>query len=127
VRIVLNVLAALFAGRGLMNVFKRFGTGSGLVFFGHLLPPDTLWAPIIGIAMVVYGWGLWTRAIWAIPLGALYAGFATANLLLFPVFNTMPERIPMWAYAIYVVGGIALSWGAMWLLVRERATGARAA
>jgi hypothetical protein len=55
--------------------------------------------------MVVYGWGLWTRAIWAIPLGALYAGFATANLLLFPVFNTMPERIPMWAYAIYVVVG----------------------
>ena len=37
----LNVLAVLFAGRGLMNVFKRFGTGSGLVFFGHLLPPAT--------------------------------------------------------------------------------------
>jgi hypothetical protein len=119
---VLNVLAVLFAGRGLMNVFKRFGTGSGLVFFGHLLPPETLWAPIIGSAMVLYAWGLWTRAIWAIPLGALYAGFATANLLLFPVFNTMPERIPMWAYAIYVVGGIALSWGAMWMLVRARAT-----
>jgi hypothetical protein len=119
---LLNILAVLFAGRGLMNVFKRFGTGSGLVFFGHLLPPDTPWAPIIGIVMVVYAWGLWTRAIWAIPLGALYAGFATANLLLFPVFNTMPERIPMWAYAIYVVGGIALSWGAMWLLVRERAS-----
>jgi hypothetical protein len=119
----LNVLAVLFAGRGLMNFLKRFGTGSGMVFFGHLLPRDTLWAPIIGFAMIVYAWGLWTRAIWAIPLGAAYAGFATANLLLFPVFNTMPERIPMWAYAIYVVGGIALSWGAMWMLVRERATG----
>ena len=118
----LNVLAVLFAGRGLMNFLKRFGTGSGMVFFGHLLPRDTLWAPIIGFAMIVYAWGLWTRAIWAIPLGALYAGFATANLLLFPVYNVMPERIPIWAYGIYVVGGIALSWGAMWLLVRERAS-----
>ncbi len=119
---VLNVLAVLFAGRGAMTLIKRFGTGSGFVFFGHLLPPDTLLAPLFGVAMILYGWGLWTRARWAIPLGSAYAGFATANLLLFPVFSVMPERIPMWAYAIYAVGGIALSWGSVWLLVRAKET-----
>lgn len=117
----LNVLAVLFAGRGGMNFLKRFGTGSGLVFVGHLLPPDTLLAPLVGAAMILYAWGLWTRAAWAIPLGVAYAVLATANLLLFPVYNVMPERIPMWAYAIYVVGGIALSWGSVWLLRQARA------
>jgi hypothetical protein len=116
----LNVLAALFAGRGLMNVLKRFGTGSGFVFFGQLLPPDTLLAPVFGVAMLAYACGLWTRAGWAVPLGAAYGVFATANLLLFPLFNLMPERIAPWMYAIYVVGGIALSWGTVWLLRRVR-------
>ena len=116
----LRLLAVLFAGRGAMNVLKRFGTGSGLVFFGHLLPADTVLAPLLGLAMIAYGWGLWTHAGWAIPLGVAYAILATANLLLFPVFTPMPERIPMWAYAIYVVGGIALSWGSVWLLRRAR-------
>ena len=118
----LNVLAVLFAGRGAMNFLKRFGTGSGMVFFGHLLPRDTPLAPLVGAAMVLYAWGLWTRAAWAIPLGVAYAVFATANLLLFPVYNAMPAPIPMWAYAIYVVGGIGLSWGSLWLLLRERAS-----
>jgi len=118
----LRVLAVLFAGRGVMNLLKRFGTGSGLVFFGHLLPPDTLLAPLLGIAMIAYAWGLWTHAGWAIPLGVAYAVLATANLLLFPVFTPMPERIPMWAYALYVVGGMGLSWGSVWLLWRVRSS-----
>lgn len=118
----LRLLALLFAGRGVMNLLKRFGTGSGLVFFGHLLPPDTPLAPALGIAMIAYAWGLWTQAGWAIPLGIAYAVLASANLLLFPVFTPMPERIPLWAYAVYVVGGMALSWGSVWLLWRVRSS-----
>ena len=118
---VLNVLALLFAGRGVMNLLKRFGTGSGFVFFGRLLPPDTPLAPLFGLAMLAYGWGLWTRAGWAIPLGIAYATFATANLLLFPVYTSLPDVIAPWMYWIYVVGGIAMCWGSVWLLWRARA------
>jgi hypothetical protein len=118
----LRVFAVLFAGRGVMNLLKRFGTGSGFVFFGHLLPSDTVLAPLFGLAMIAYGVALWTRAGWGIPLGVAYAVFATANLLLFLVYNPMPERIAPWMYAVYVVGGIALCWGSLWLLWRSRAT-----
>ena len=67
--------------------------------------------------------GIWRDPL--IPRGEVipiaYAVFATANLLLFPVYNAMPAPIPMWAYAIYVVGGIGLSWGSLWLLRRAQA------
>ncbi len=121
----LNVLAILIGLRGALNLLKRFGTGSGFVFFGHLLPPDTLLAPLFGVAMIAYAWGLWTRAGWAIPLGVAYATFATANLLLFPVYQSLGQ-IPAWMYAIYLVGGIAMCWGAVWLLWRLRETPASA-
>jgi hypothetical protein len=116
----LNVLAILIAARGALNLLKRFGTGSGFVFFGHLLPPDAPLALLFGVAMIAYAWGLWKRAAWAIPLGVAYATFATANLLLFPVYQSL-GRIPAWMYAIYVVGGIVMCWGAVWVLWRARA------
>jgi hypothetical protein len=122
---LLNVFAILFAGRGIMNLLKRFGTGSGFVFFGRLLPPDTPLAPLFGVAMLAYGWGLWTRAGWAIPLGIAYAIFATANLVLFPVYTPMPPQLALWMYAIYVVGGIAMCWGTVWLLWKVRSTSVR--
>jgi hypothetical protein len=117
---LLNILAVLFAGRGVMNLLKRFGTGSGFVFFGRLLPPDTPLALLVGVAMIAYGWGLWRRAGWAIPLGVAYAIFATANLLLFPVYEALRPPITLWMYGIYAVAGIAMSWGSVWLLWRSR-------
>lgn len=117
----LRALALLFAFRGVGNLLKQFGTGSGLVFFGHLLPRDTLLAPMLGASMLLYAYGLWREAAWALPLGVAYAIFATANLVLFPVFTPMPVGIAPWMYGIYVVGGIALCWGAVWLLWRVRA------
>ena len=116
----LRALALLIAFRGVGNLLKRFGTGSGLVVFGHLWPRDTLLAPVLGLLMIVYAYGLWREAAWALPLGVAYAVFATANLILFPVFTPMPQ-IPLWLYGIYVIGGIAMTWGAVWLLLRVRA------
>ena len=119
---VLRVLAAMIAIRGVGNALKRFGTGSGLVVFGRLLPADTPLAPLLGVGMLAYAWGLWTAAGWAVPLGVAYALFATANLLLFPLRTGLPPGLAPGLYAVYVVFGIALSWGAVWLLVRMRAT-----
>jgi len=119
----LQAFAVYFAGRGLMNLLKRFGTGSGFVFLGRLLPPDTLLAPLFGLVLIVYAWGLWTRAGWAIPIGVGYSAFATANLLLFPSHGTLPESVAPWMYGVYAVVGIVGSWGSVWLLWRARSAG----
>src|SRR6476661_2687798 len=103
----LQAFAVYFAGRGMMNMLKRFGTGSGFVFLGRLLPPDTPLAPLFGLAMIAYAWGLWTRAAWAIPIGVGYSAFATANLVLFPGHGTLPGWVAPWMYWVfYAVVGI---------------------
>lgn len=114
-RRTLQALAILIAFRGAGNVLKRFGTGSGLVVMGTLLPPDTPLAPILGALMLAYAYGLWTVRRWSVPLGVAYALFATANLVLFPIVHGLPPRITMPMYLVYVVGGLAMSWGAVWL------------
>src|SRR5262249_38797844 len=92
-RTALRVLALGFALRAVGNLLKRFGAGSGLVVFGHLLSRETPLAPLLGVAMLVYAYGLWREAGWALPLGVAYALFATANLLLFPVYTGLPPGI----------------------------------
>jgi hypothetical protein len=119
---VLQALAVYFAGRGIMNLLKRFGTGSGFVFLGRLLPPDTWLAPLFGLVLIAYAWGLWTRAGWAIAIGVGYSAFATANLLLFPAHGTLPGWVAPWMYGVYAVVGIVGSWGSVWLLSRARTT-----
>jgi len=116
-----RVLAVLIALRSLGNFGKRFGTGSGLVVFGRLLPPDTLLAPTLGVYMVVYAIGLWSARPFALPLGVLYALFVTANLVLFPIVTGLPPGIRPWMYGVYVVFGLAIVWAAVWLLRRTRA------
>jgi hypothetical protein len=117
---VLKLLGVAIAFRSLGNLFKRFGTGSGLVVFGALWPPDTLLAPILGMLMLLYGYGLWTQAAWALPLGIAYAVLATANLVLFPFVTGLPPRIPPWAYGVYGMAGLAFAWGSVWLLAQAR-------
>ena len=120
---VLKLLGLLVALRSLGNLFKRFGSGSGLVVFGALWPPDTLLAPILGVLMLLYGYGLWTQAAWALPLGVAYAVFATANLVLFPSVTGLSPGIPPWAYGVYAVVGIVFVWAAVWLLAQARRRG----
>jgi hypothetical protein len=116
-----RVLAVLIALRSLGNFGKRFGTGSGLVAFGRLLPPDTLLAPALGLYMIVYAIELWSARPFALPMGVLYALFVTANLALFPIVTGLPPGIRPWMYGVYVVFGLAIVWVAVWLLGRARA------
>jgi len=121
VRIALRILAVLIALRGVGNLLKRFGAGSGLVFFGQLLPRETLLAPLLGLVMLVYACGLWRESTWALPLGIVYAVFATVNLLLFPFVTGLPQGVAPALYAVFVVGGVVMCWGAVRLLQKLRA------
>jgi len=82
-----KVIAVLIALRALTNLGKPFAAGSGFVVVGRLLHgiASTIVAPIFGVVMLVYAYGLWLARPYALPLGVAYAVWATVNVvLLFP-------------------------------------------
>jgi hypothetical protein len=112
--LVLRVLAVLIALRSLTNIGKPFGTGSGLVFLGYLLTGPLMWvlAPLLGVYMLVWAYGLWTLAAYARPMGLAYVALVTINVIGFPLHQSLPPgaTLPMYAvYALVAVGVPALA------------------
>lgn len=116
--IVRKTLAVLIALRGLTNFGKPFG--GGFVILGRLMHgfASTVVAPVIGLVMLVYAWGLWQARPWARPLAIAYAIWATLNVVLFPLVEGVPARFEPWMYALFAVPGIVGPWLAVWLLGR---------
>ncbi|HYR95524.1 MAG TPA: hypothetical protein VEM57_02265 [Candidatus Binatus sp.] len=117
-----KVIAVLIALRALTNLGKPFGEGSGFVVLGRLLHgvASTVVAPLFGLAMLVYAYGLWDRRPWARPLGVAYAAWATVNVVLFPILEGVPPQFSAWMYVLFAVPGIVVPWLAVWLLGRTR-------
>ena len=65
-----RIIAVLLVLRAATNFGKPFAPGSGFVVFGAMRRglASTVVAPLFGIAMVVYAWGLWQNRPWARPL-----------------------------------------------------------
>ncbi len=120
-RIALRVLTALIALRALTDVFKPLGAGSGLVFFGVLLSgiANAMLAPLVGIYMLVYCWGLWMLRSFAMPMGVAYAMYVTVNIIVFPLLQPLPQGFGFAAYAAFAAMALGGSWGAVWLLRRQ--------
>lgn len=118
-----RLIAILIALRALTNLGKPFGAG-GFVMLGFLMHgvASTVVAPLFGLAMLVYAWGLWTAQPWARPVGILYAVWATLNVILFPLVEGVPERFAPWTYVFFALPGIVGPWLAVWLLGRAQDT-----
>ncbi len=116
-----RIIAVLIVLRALTNLGKPFAPGSGFVMFGRLLhgAASTVVAPLFGVLMIVYAWGLWQARPWARPLALAYAGWATVNVLLFPVLEGVPTQFAPWMYVVFAVPGIVVPWLAVWLLGRK--------
>ena len=124
---VLRVLAALIAVRSLGNLLKPFGTGTGLVFLGYLLTGPWMWllAPLLGLYMLVWAYGLWNVQAVAVPMGLAYVVLVVVNVIGFPLHQALPAgaTLPMYAvYALVAVGTPAL---ALAILMQLRAAPAR--
>src|SRR5262245_65999317 len=112
-----KVLAVLIALRALTNFTKPFG--GGFVVLGRLMQgffSTVVVAPAVGLAMLIYAWGLWQARPWARPLAIAYAVWSTLNVLLFPLVEGVPSNIAPSLYALFAIGGIAGPWLAVWLL-----------
>jgi hypothetical protein len=123
-RVLLRVCAVLIGLRALTNVFKPFGAGSGLVFFGALLTgwANTVVAPLLGVFMLVYAYGLWNVRRFALPMGIAYGIFVVLNLALFPLVHGLAGNLPPLGYVAFAAVGAGITWGAVWLLARTAAS-----
>ncbi|HVO24525.1 MAG TPA: hypothetical protein VMW56_12955 [Candidatus Margulisiibacteriota bacterium] len=121
-RTTLRVFAVLIAVRALTDVLKPLGAGSGFVFFGRFLTGMACYilAPVVGVLMLVYAYGLWQLRRFALPMGVAYGALVTINLAVFPILQGLPARFNVWAYVAFAVIGLAVSWGAVWLLLQRR-------
>jgi hypothetical protein len=122
---VRRVVAVLIALRALTNFGKPFRPGSAFVIFGRLYggAASTVVAPLVGVLMVVFAWGLYQGRPWARPAAIVYALWATANVVLFPIFEGVPPQFAPWMYGVFAVPGIVGPWLAVWLA--GRASGSR--
>jgi hypothetical protein len=115
---VRRILAVLIALRGATNFGKPFAMGSGFVVFGQLRGGlfATVVAPLFGLAMLVYAYGLWAARPFARPLGIAYAVWATINVVVFPLVESIPGGIGPMGYLVFAIPGIVGPWLAVWLL-----------
>jgi hypothetical protein len=116
-----KLLAVLIALRGLTNFAKPFAAASGFVVLGRLMRgvAATIVAPLFGLAMLGYAYGLWSARPWARPLAIAYAVWATLNVVLFPIVAGIPAQFTPAMYSAFAIPGIVGPWLAVWLARRS--------
>jgi len=125
--VTLTILAALLALMALSNFGKTFThhSGVGFVFFGMRLSgtANMIVAPIFGIIIAVYVYGILATRKFALPLGMAYAAYVIINMPLFVLryHGTTVMQEHSWAYLVpYPFVAIGVSSGAAWMLYRRR-------
>ena len=121
---VLRIFAVLFGLLALSNLRKPLEMSAevGLVFFGQRLKgmPNRVIAPLFGLYLASYAFGLWRKRRFALPLGLLYAAYVPLNLWLFRV--RMPAEVStnsLFGIA-YMTIAIGVSWSAAYVLLKSR-------
>ncbi len=126
--VTLTIFALLLALMAISNFGKPFShnPGVGFVFFGTRLSgaPNMIVAPIFGIVLAVYAYGILAMRKFALPIGIFYAAYVIVNMPLFLVKyqGTAVMQEHSWAYLLpYPFVAIGVSSGAAWLLYRRKA------
>ena len=125
---VLTIFALLFVLMAISNFGKPFShnPGVGFVFFGTRLSGmrNIIIAPIFGILLIVYAYGILAMRKFALPLGVAYAAYVIVNMPLFLIrYHGSPVmQEHSWAYLVpYPFIAIGVSSGAAALLYRRKA------
>lgn len=124
----LTTLAILLALMAVSDFGKPFShnPGVGFVFFGARLAgmANMIVAPIFGILLAVYVYGILAMRKFALPLGIFYAAYVIVNMPLFILryHGTPVMQEHSLAYLVpYPFVAIGVSSGAAWMLYRRRA------
>jgi hypothetical protein len=124
----LTTLAILLALMAVSDFGKPFShnPGVGFVFFGARLSgaANMIVAPIFGIMLAVYTYGILAMRKFALPFGIFYAAYVIVNMPLFILryHGTPVMQEHSWAYLVpYPFVAIGVSSGAAWMLYRRKA------
>lgn len=121
---MLRAFAVLFGVLAVMNLIKPFELASdhGFVLLGRRLQgaPNGIAACTFGVFQLAYARALWNAHPNALPMGLAYGGYVAANLFLFNL--RIPElTTPVRLYGpLYIAIALAVSWGAVAVMFRER-------
>lgn len=123
----LTILALLLAVAAISDFGKPFShdPGAGFVFLGTRLSgaPNMIVAPIFGIILAVYVYGILAMRRFELPVGIFYAAYVIVNMPLFILkyHGTAAMQEHSWAFLIpYPFVAIGVSSGAAVLLYRRR-------
>ncbi len=126
--IILTIFALLFALMAVSNFGKPFSDhpGVGFVFLGTRLSglPNMIVAPIFGIILALFAYGILAMRKFALPIGIFYAAYVIINMPLFILkyHGSAVMQEHSWAYLIpYPFVAIGVSSGAALLLRRRKA------
>jgi hypothetical protein len=125
--VTLTILAMLIGLMALSDFGKPFAhhQGVGFVFFGARLTgmANAIVAPIFGVMLVVYVYGILAMRKFALPLGIFYAAYVILNMPLFILryHGTPVLQEHSWAYLVpYPFVAIGVSSGTAWMLYRRK-------
>ncbi len=124
-RTALRVCGVCFCLLAVSNFtkFLELSPQQGFMLFGMRQhgTPNLVFGWIFGLYLLVYGIGVLRMRAWALPLGALYAGYVIVNLVLFTVRMSGEALARPIFGLVYAVVAIAGSSGAAYLLRKHRA------
>jgi hypothetical protein len=125
--VTLTILALLLGLMAISNFGKPFShnPGVGFVFLGTRLSglPNMIIAPIFGIILALYVYGIIAMRKFALPIGIFYAAYVIVNMPLFILkyHGSAVMQEHSWAYLLpYPFVAIGVSSGAAWLLYHRK-------
>jgi hypothetical protein len=116
-----RAFAVLFALLAVSNFTKplEMEAEHGFVFLGRRLSgtPNLIVAPLFGVYLAAYAYGLWNKRRFALPLGMLYAAYVPLNMYLFTVRSPQVAAVNSLFGITYIAIAFSISWGAAFLLL----------
>lgn len=92
---LLTTLAVLFVILAISDFLKPFhlDPNVALVFFGIKTTglANAILAPLFGIFLLLYAFGIWRMKRWALPIAYGYAAYVALSMILFSVRNAGPS------------------------------------
>ena len=124
--VVLTIFAVAFALMAISNLSKplKMSPNVGFVFLGIKLSgvANLLVAPMFGILLAVYAYGIFAMKKFALPIAYFYAAYVIVNLAMFTIrthgTNEMP---PLGPWMVYILIAVGVSSGAAIIMTQRKA------